>query len=228
MNKSWYITGTDTGVGKTLAGCVLLQAAQRAGCAAVGYKPVASGCEAGAQGLTNEDALALRRYSALSLDYSAINPYALREATSPHIASARAGVEIDPRRLSEGLRALEARADRTLVEGAGGWFTPLGPRYSFADWVKSESLPVLMVVGIKLGCINHALLTALAVQQTGLTLAGWIANQIQPPDDFYAPYIATLRAALPAPCLGEIPWLPACDELQHTGDWLTLPKGFLD
>src|SRR5690606_20904302 len=128
-----------------------------------GYKPVASGSEMTAQGLRNTDALALQRNSTLPLDYAAVNPYTFAEPTSPHIISADEGRPIAFSVLSDGLRALERQADWVLVEGAGGWFTPLSDELTFADWVQREQLPVILVVGVKLGCINHAMLTAQAV-----------------------------------------------------------------
>jgi dethiobiotin synthetase len=124
--------------------------------------------------------------------------------------------------LSAGLRALEERADWIQVEGAGGWFTPLSASATFADWVVRERLPVILVVGIKPGCINHALLTAQAVQTSGLTLAGWIANNVQPPGRYHAGYLATLVSRLPAPLLGEIPHLPDAGAEQNAGRWLSL------
>ena len=124
--------------------------------------------------------------------------------------------------LSAGLRALEAQADWVLVEGAGGWFTPLSPTLTLADWVRDEQLPVILVVGVKLGCINHAVLTAQAVQQAGLRLAGWIANDVVPPGRRHAEYLSTLQRMLPAPLLGEIPWLGESVDDRPLGGYLDL------
>jgi dethiobiotin synthetase len=168
---------------------------------------VASGSEMTAEGLRNTDALALQRNSSLVLAYPAVNPYTFAEPTSPHIISADEGRPIDFAVLSAGLRALESQADWVLVEGAGGWFTPLSDDQTFADWVQAEQLPVILVVGVKLGCINHAMLTAQAIQQAGLRLAGWIANDVVAPGKRHHEYLATLKRALPAPFLGEIPGL---------------------
>nr|P36572.3 RecName: Full=ATP-dependent dethiobiotin synthetase BioD; AltName: Full=DTB synthetase; Short=DTBS; AltName: Full=Dethiobiotin synthase [Serratia marcescens]BAA04288.1 dethiobiotin synthetase(DTB synthetase) [Serratia marcescens] len=201
MSKRWFVTGTDTEVGKSVASSALLQAANRAGYPSAGYKPVASGSEMTAEGLRNGDALALQANSGVALDYDEVNPYVFAEPTSPHIVSADEGRPIDAARLSDGLRRLEQRADWVLVEGAGGWFTPLSAEYTFADWVRQEQLPVILVVGIKLGCINHAVLTAQAVQQAGLTLAGWIANDVGgAPGRRHQEYLATLRRMLPRRC----------------------------
>lgn len=135
------------------------------------------------EGLRNSDALALQRNSSLQLDYATVNPYTFAEPTSPHIISAQEGRPIESLVMSAGLRALEQQADWVLVEGAGGWFTPLSDTFTFADWVTQEQLPVILVVGVKLGCINHAMLTAQVIQHAGLTLAGWVANDVTPPEN---------------------------------------------
>lgn len=223
MSNCWFLTGTDTEVGKTVVSSALLQAATRAGFTTAGYKPVASGSEMTSEGIRNGDALALQRNSSLSLRYEEVNPLVFLEPTSPHIVSADTGQPIVFAQLSAGLAALRAKAEWVLVEGAGGWYTPLSEQHTFADWVKQERLPVILVVGIKLGCINHALLTAEAVLNAGLPLAGWIANDIQPPGRRHQEYLATLRQRLPAPFLGEIPWLEEVEN-DRLGDWLRLPE----
>ncbi|MEE3661783.1 dethiobiotin synthase [Brenneria sp. g21c3] len=207
MIKRWFVTGTDTEVGKTIASSALLQAANQAGYRTAGYKPVASGCEITPQGVRNGDALSLQANSSVRLDYQSVNPLAFVEPTSPHIVSAAEQRPISLSALSAGLRALEAQADWLLVEGAGGWLTPLSEQETFADWVAREQLPVILVVGVKLGCINHAMLTAGAVRQAGLTLSGWIANDILPPGKRHREYLNSLQRFLPAPLLGEIPHL---------------------
>lgn len=158
---------------------------------------MASGSELTGDGLRNEDALALQRHSRVALRYDQVNPYTFAEPTSPHIISADEGRPIAAARLSSGLRELEGLADWVLVEGAGGWFTPLSDSLTFADWAQAEQLPVILVVGVKLGCINHAMLTAQAVRQAGLPLAGWIANDVQPPGKRHAEYLATLKTDWP-------------------------------
>ena len=207
VTERYFVTGTDTEVGKTVASAALLQAARKLGKKTAGYKPVASGSELTAEGLRNTDALALQRNSTLELAYSAVNPYTFAEPTSPHIISADEGRPIDFAVLSAGLRALERQAEWVLVEGAGGWFTPLS---------------VILVVGVKLGCINHAMLTAQAVSQAGLRLAGWIANDVVAPGKRHQEYLATLKRVLPAPFLGEIPWLADDAERAETGRYLDL------
>lgn len=222
VTERYFVTGTDTEVGKTVASAALLQAARRLGKKTAGFKPVASGSEMTPEGLRNTDALALQRNSSIDLAYAAVNPYTFAEPTSPHIISADEGRPIAFDVLSAGLRALEEQADWVLVEGAGGWFTPLSEQHTFADWVEAERLPVILVVGVKLGCINHAVLTAQAVQQAGLRLAGWIANDVVAPGKRHPEYLATLKRMLPAPFLGEIPWLSGNAENAETGKYLDL------
>ncbi|MEX5381710.1 dethiobiotin synthase [Cronobacter muytjensii] len=224
MTERWFITGTDTEVGKTVASCALLEAAKAAGRRTAGYKPVASGSEMTPEGLRNSDALSLQRHSSVALRYEQVNPLTFGEPTSPHIASREEGQPIDFAVMSAGLRALEQQADWVLVEGAGGWFTPLTDDATFADWAQQERLPVILVVGVKLGCINHALLTAQAVQAAGLRLAGWVANDVQPPGRRHQDYLATLQRLLPAPMLGEIPWLGAEPDVTPAAQWIDVGK----
>ncbi len=219
--KRWFITGTDTEVGKTVASSAFLQAAALAGYSTAGYKPVASGSEMTAEGPRNSDALALQANSTQTLSYQQVNSYTFLEPTSPHIVSQLEGRPIALPQLSQGLRELEPLADWVVVEGAGGWFTPLNESESFADWVQSEKLPVILVVGMRLGCINHALLTAQAVTHAGLTLAGWIANDVQPTGAHHQAYLDTLKRLLPAPMLGEIPYL-ANEDFSYLGQYLEL------
>jgi dethiobiotin synthetase len=163
----FFVTGTDTEVGKTVASTALLQAATALGFTTAGYKPVASGSDVTPEGLRNSDALALQRNSSLAMAYDAVNPYTFAEPTSPHIISADEQRPIDFTVLSAGLRKLEQQADWLLVEGAGGWFTPLTQTQTFADWVMAEQLPVILVVGVKLGCINHAMPVGKILTQLG-------------------------------------------------------------
>ncbi|URQ61929.1 dethiobiotin synthase [Pantoea alhagi] len=222
MSNCWFLTGTDTEVGKTVASSALLQAANRAGFRTAGYKPVASGSEMTPEGIRNGDALALQRNSSVPLSYEEVNPLVFMEPTSPHIVSADTGQPIEFARLSAGLQTLREKAEWVLVEGAGGWYTPLSEQQTYADWVREEQLPVILVVGIKLGCINHAMLSAEAILNAGLPLAGWIANDIQPPGRRHQEYMATLQQRLPAPLLGEIPWLDQVDNAA-LGDYVRLP-----
>ncbi|EKT58293.1 dethiobiotin synthase [Providencia sneebia] len=205
MTKTYFVTGTDTEVGKTVASCALLQAANQSGFITAGYKPVASGSEQTQDGLRNQDALLLQKNSTLSLRYDEVNPIVFAEPTSPHIISEKMQQPIEFSVMNEGLNHLTSKAQWVLVEGAGGWYTPLSRQISYADWVIQQQLPVIMVVGVKLGCINHALLTAEAIKGSGLQLVGWIANEIEPAGCYQTEYLATLYQLISAPCLGVIP-----------------------
>ncbi|MDB5973226.1 MAG: bioD [Hydrocarboniphaga sp.] len=203
--KTLFVTGTDTGVGKTHVGAMLLAAARRRGIRACGFKPVASGCERDACGeLRNEDALALQAAAGTAEPYDAINPYAFEPPLAPHIAARQAGRIIELGRLDQALDALQSRYDWLLVEGAGGWQVPLNDEASFADWVAARGWPVLMVVAMRLGCINHALLTADAIRHRGLHLAGWVANELPPSQPALDDNIHTLEQRLDAPLLGHL------------------------
>lgn len=205
MIKTWFVTGTDTEVGKTYSSCALLRALiQQCGRRAAGFKPVASGSVWQDGCWQNEDALALQQASNVALAYADVNVLSFEEATAPHIASAAEARPIELEALTLGLRAIQDKADYVVVEGAGGWHVPLLPGIDFADWVVSEKLPVILVVGVKLGCINHALLTAHAIIDAGLRLEGWIANEVVPAGARQAEYLASLNALLPVPCLGVI------------------------
>ena len=215
MSKSYFITGTGTDVGKTLVASGLLAAASQQGLSTVGMKPVAAGCEATGEGLRNNDALQLLAQSSLDISYEQINPVALEPAVAPHIAAAKAGRRLSADRLAGFYRGLMMqRPDFSVVEGAGGWRVPLNQRETFADLAKMIQLPVVMVVSMELGCINHALLTAEAIQRDGLTLAGWVANQVVPDMDCYQENLETLQHWIPCPMIAEIPFLPKAEAEQ--------------
>lgn len=208
-----FVTGTDTGVGKSLVSASLLAAARARGLSTAAMKPVASGCEdfleAGQQLPRNEDALLLQRYCTVPLSYEEINPVALRAAVAPHLAAAMEGRQISLQRLIGFARAiLMQRADLTVIEGAGGWRVPLNQREYLSGLPEALQLPVVLVVGIRLGCINHALLTSEVIAASGLRVAGWVANHLSADMPLADENIATLRYLLPAPCLGELPWRP--------------------
>ena len=208
---SVFITGTDTGVGKSLVAASLLRALQARGLRALGMKPVASGCAMTAQGLRNEDAQLLRTHGSGAPDYNLVNPFALSEPIAPHLAAAHAGTTITLAPVLDAYAALAAMAQCVVVEGVGGWAVPLSPALMQADLVRALKLPVILVVGLRLGCINHALLTARAIESDGCELAGWIANQIDPAMACIEENLATLRERLPARCLGVLPHTSAPD-----------------
>lgn len=208
MSKSFFITGTDTDVGKTLVARTLLHAFASRGIVCAGYKPVSAGCTATPEGLRNQDALLLQRAASLPLPYELVNPFAYAPPIAPHIAAAEAGRPIALAGLSAGLRAIEqVGAELILVEGAGGWCLPLGGGALLSDWVARERLPVILVVGMRLGCLNHALLTVAAIRSMGLPVAGWVANRLDPQMSRYGENLAALRELLSAPFLGEIPFV---------------------
>lgn len=201
-----FIAGTDTGIGKTHAACSLLQALCEAGYSACGMKPVASGCLATPDGLRNDDALALLAAGSAPVPYAQINPIALREPLAPHLAAAHEGVTISLTPLRRAFEQLSAGHQRVVVEGVGGWLVPLAPGLSAADLALQWSLPVILVVGLRLGCINHALLSARAIQADGCQLLGWVGNRVDPDMLAVDENIATLRELLPVPCLGILPF----------------------
>ena len=208
MSPAYFITGTDTDVGKTTVAAGLLQAARAAGLSTAAGKPVASGCEVTPEGLRNADALALMAQCTLALSYEEVNPVAFEPAIAPHIAAREAGVALTVQALLTPMqRILRQRADFTLREGAGGWRVPLSGQDSWSDVAQGLDLPVILVVGVRLGCISHALLTAEAIAQDGLQLAGWVANIIDPKTSRLEENLATLAERLPAPCLGRVPKL---------------------
>lgn len=206
---AFFITGTDTAAGKTTIAAGLLAAANRRGLTTAAIKPIASGCERTPDGLRNADALLLQRTMSLPLSYDEINPIALEPAIAPHLAAEQAGVRVNAMQLAGICRGvLMQRAGLTLIEGAGGWRVPLSSRELLSQLPKNLGLPVIMVVGMRLGCINHALLTAEAIARDGLVLAGWIANGVDPDMALRTENIATIKSYLRAPCLGEVPYLP--------------------
>jgi dethiobiotin synthetase len=208
LRQSLFIAGTDTGVGKTWVATRLLAALRGEGVKAAGMKPVAAGADKTRQGLRNDDALALMRESGVSLPYEWVNPCCLPTATSPHLAARRAGENVDIAAIKRAFERINAETDLIVVEGAGGWLAPIGePSGSgdagptMADIARALRLPVLLVVGIRLGCISHALLTAAAIGRSGLPLAGWLANPIDPDFSDREDYVESLRLRLPAPLL---------------------------
>lgn len=208
VSRAFFVTGTDTDVGKTVVTAGLLTAAAGLGLRTAAVKPVAAGCEATEAGLRNADALQLQAAATMRLDYVQVNPVALAPAIAPHLAAAQAGRRLAVAQLAGLCRGvLMERADLTLIEGAGGWRVPLSDRELMSGLARELGLPVVLVVGMRLGCLNHALLTAEAIMRDGLQLAGWVANRCVPTMPFCDENIATLRHWLPAPCLGEVPFL---------------------
>jgi dethiobiotin synthetase len=208
MAQAYFVTGTDTEVGKTTIAAGLLHAARLHGLSTAAAKPVASGCVSTAQGLRNDDALALLAQCSLPLRYEEVNPLAFEPAIAPHLAAREVGVVLDVASLYQSVRGvLDKGADFSLVEGAGGWRVPLSGAQTLSDLAVALGLPVILVVGVRLGCINHAVLSAEAIARDGLPLAGWVANIIEPQTSRLEENLATLAERLPAPCLGHVPRL---------------------
>ena len=208
---SLFVTGTDTGIGKSVASAALLHAWRARGFRAVGMKPVASGCERGAQGWRNDDALALQAASDPVPAYPDINPYALEHPLAPELAAADAGVHIALGPILEAHARLRAQADLVVVEGVGGWMAPLTAQLDQKTVARALDLQVVLVVGLRLGCINHARLTARAILADGLHLAGWIANEIDPAMARIDDNVEILHRVLSAPCLGRLPHATTVD-----------------
>jgi len=205
MSTGYIVTGTDTGVGKTTVALALMAALQARGLRVAGMKPVAAGGIATPDGFHNDDAVRLQRQSSVSAAYELVNPYVFAPPIAPHLAAAAAGVIMDLDHIKRCYAALAAQTDAVVVEGAGGWRVPLDEQRSMADLVSALDLPVILVVGLRLGCLNHALLTAEAIARSGIRLAGWVANGIDPGFAYRAENVAYLERHLAAPLLGVIP-----------------------
>jgi dethiobiotin synthetase len=201
MTRGVFVTGTDTGVGKTTVACALLRRYAAADLRAVGMKPVAAG-----GGEENGDLAALAAAGNVDAPMSARCPYAFEDAIAPHLAASAAGVTIDIHRIQKSYEELSSRADRIVVEGAGGALAPLGEETDMLDIARALAVPVLMVVGIRLGCLNHALLTSLAIRARGLELVGWIANRIDPAMPCQDENVAALEHRLAAPRIASVAW----------------------
>ncbi len=210
--RGYFVTGTDTGVGKTVCSAALARALARRGLRVAVMKPVASGALRNREGLRSEDALTLLAEATVRAPYETVNPYCLEPPISPHIAAAEAGVRIDLRRIGTCYAALAAQADCVIVEGAGGWLAPIGPDASMADIARVLALPVILVVGMRLGCLNHALLSHASIAAHAANFAGWVANGIDPAMARVAENQATLSANLGTP-LAVIPALAASGTL---------------
>lgn len=205
---SYFVTGTDTGVGKTLVSCALLHAFAAQGKRVAGFKPVAAGCDDDDH---NEDAKRLRAASSIQATYGQINPYCFPHPIAPHLAARHAGARIDFSRILASYRELAGQTDEVIVEGAGGFCVPLNEKQDSADLAGELHLPVILVVGIRLGCINHALLTLRAIADYQLECAGWVANVLDSDMPALQENIAALRERIMAPLLGVIPHMAEPD-----------------
>ena len=215
--RGLYVTGTDTGAGKTLASCVLVHALRRSSRAVGAMKPVASGSRATADGWRNEDGEALLASTGRDLPYHWVNPYALAQPTAPEIAAQQQQIRIDIAVLDDAWAQLQRCCDAVVVEGVGGWEAPLAADLMQADLCRRWHLPVVLVVGLRLGCINHARLTLRAIAADGLDCIGWIGNRVDAALLYAEETLALLRTQLPVPCLGVLPHLPHASPAQLVG-----------
>ena len=205
MSRGFFITGTDTGTGKTLIACALLRALALRGFRVAAMKPVASGCHPTGNGLRNDDANKLMTCASVALTYDIVNPYALPAPIAPHLAAREIGMRIKIDTIIAAYRAAASQADCVVVEGAGGWLVPINESETMADLAEALQIPVILVAGIRLGCINHALLTTAAMDARRVGLAGWIANTIDPECMRSADIVSSLRERIAAPLLGIVP-----------------------
>ena len=201
MKENFFITGTDTDVGKTYIACQLLHAAQQRGLRTIGLKPLAAGAEKIDGEWRNDDAVLLQKSATVNLPFASINPFCLKLAAAPHLAAQKSDAALNAKTIAQNVRHVldESDFDYAVIEGAGGWRVPLNDTETMADVVKLLQIPVILVVGMKLGCINHALLTTEAIKADGVTLHGWIANDLGNPMPLLEENIATLECLLPAP-----------------------------
>lgn len=208
MTRRFFVTGTDTDAGKTYVSTLLLQGFANLGLTAIGVKPIAAGAEPDSKGLLeNGDALLLRRHSGIALPYAQHNPICLAKPAAPHLVAAEQNITLDEQQLTAQQQQLrQSGAEIILIEGAGGWLLPLNDQRYLADWVAEQQLPVVLVVGVKLGCLNHAMLTVREITRSGCQLLGWVANIIQPDMPFLAENIADLQQRISVPLLETIPY----------------------
>lgn len=228
--RAFFVTGTDTEIGKTFVCQGLLQALNEKGYKTAGYKPIAAGCDNTPDGLRNDDALTLQAHSSLALDYDEVNPIAFEAAVAPHLALKVTAKKEDVHyipvdKIREGfIHLLQKEANVIVIEGAGGWRLPLGgsyqgnPRY-LSEFVSELNLSVILVVGLRLGCLNHAVLTAEAIRNDGLKIAGWVANQVDPKMPLIDENIESLKGLIDAPFLGKVPTVSSA---KHAGHYLDL------
>ncbi|MFO7543816.1 MAG: dethiobiotin synthase [Thiobacillus sp.] len=218
--KGFFVTGTDTGVGKTRVAVAMIHALRAQGLRVAAMKPVSAGSKAGE---LNEDVVALMQAANVTAAVRDVNPYHFVEPIAPHIAAEQAGVQIELSRIVEAYSRLAAAADVVVVEGAGGWRVPLSAREDMADLAQALGLPVVMVVGLRLGCLNHAVLTAEAIVRRQVQWAGWVGNHVDPEMASQAENVSALQTRLPGPCLGIQAFGASEPVWAETKQWQTLP-----
>lgn len=207
MTTSYLVVGTDTNVGKTYIATALVQHFVQVGLQTVGMKPIASGCTINqTDELSNEDAVALSLASNVNAPLHLTNPYRFAPAIAPHLAAKQTGVVMDLEVITQAYQQLSTLAEVVIVEGAGGFFVPINATETLADLAVKLNIPLILVVGMRLGCINHALLTVEAIQSRGLKLAGWVANEIDSNMSMFAENVSSLQQRISAPCLSVVRW----------------------
>lgn len=211
MKQGFFITGTDTGIGKTRCAATLMHYFRQQRLSVIGMKPVASGCRVHEGRLKSEDALILQQQATVPMPYELVNPYAFELPVSVHIGASLAGITIDISVIQDHVEVLKRRADVLIVEAVGGWMAPLNTNNDVSDLANALQLPVILVISMRLGCINHAKLTYNAINAKGLSCAGWIANCTQPDLLFIDENILTIQSTIDAPLLGILPFSPVPD-----------------
>ncbi|CAL4042684.1 ATP-dependent dethiobiotin synthetase BioD [Buchnera aphidicola (Phyllaphis fagi)] len=222
MHYQWFITGTDTNVGKTIASIVLLHKASKKGFKTAGYKPVSSGCIKTIDGFQNQDAILLKKYSTVNLSYKQVNPFFFSRIGPPHVFNNKEKL-INFNALNNGLNIIHKKSNWIIIEGIGGWYTPISQSIFLSDWIKQENIPVILVVGLKLGCINHSILTGQSITQSGLQFSGWIANYISNKQEYFLDYINILKKYIHAPFLGSIPYMKNLHNISKKNILIKLP-----
>jgi len=222
QQKRIFITGTDTDVGKTLVTTSLVEKIQQTGKSVVAVKPIAAGCQRRQGEYKNSDALAMQSAMNHHLDYSTINPIALKLAIAPHLAAENESIKLTVKELQMRSDLSQFQSEYLLVEGAGGWLVPLNGTETLADFAVAESLDILLVVGMKLGCINHALLTVQSIRASGLNLIGWIANSNGPEMPYLKQNIQTLMQSINAPLIAEIPYIESDNASQIASGYVNI------
>jgi len=207
ISESIFITGTDTDVGKTWVALLLMQALKKKGLKVAAMKPIACGCELTAQGLRNDDAVALMAEANVPIPYDIVNPYAFAPPIAPHIAANQAAIDINMDKIKDCYQQIKSQVDIIVVEGAGGWQVPISGTQTSADMVTACAWPVLLVVGMRLGCLNHALLSVESIRASSNTLMGWVANSPGKEMQNYSENIASVRARIKPVLLAKIPSL---------------------
>ncbi|AAO26994.1 dethiobiotin synthetase [Buchnera aphidicola str. Bp (Baizongia pistaciae)] len=224
MKNCWFITGTDTNIGKTVSSIILLELARRYGYNTSGYKPIAAGCRTNDFKQYNSDAVLLRKFSTVKLSYQEVNPYLFIDPVCPFFTNEKNHMNVCMNKLSSGLQRLKKKSNWILIEGIGGLHTPFSNEFVMSDWIKKENLKTILVIGIKLGCINHAILTQKAILSSGLEFFGWIANYLLPTDTYNLTHIDILKKNMKSPYLGCIAYTPNIyNQIHHIPITIKLP-----